>query len=59
MTSAFFDAWLVHRSGPNKTDGDRRALLYSYQPKGHPHALELHRTFRDSEAAKNAKINDD
>ena len=37
---AFFDAWLVHRSGPNTTDGDRRALLYSYQPAGNPHARE-------------------
>jgi hypothetical protein len=37
---AFFGAWLVHRSGPNKTDGDRRALLYSYQPAGNPHARE-------------------
>ena len=58
-TVAFFGAFLVHRSLPNRSAGDRRALLYSYQPKGHPHALELHRTFRDSEAAKNAKINDD
>ena len=38
---AFFGAWLVHRSGPNKTDGDRRALLYSYQPAGNPHSREL------------------
>jgi hypothetical protein len=58
-TVAFFGAFLVHRSLPNRSAGDRRALLYSYQPKGHPHALELHRAFRDTEAAKNAKINDD
>lgn len=46
-TVAFFGAFLVHRSLPNRTEGDRRALLYSYQPHGHPHALELHRLFRD------------
>jgi len=44
---AFFGAFLVHRSLPNTSDRDRRALLYSYQPAGHPHALELHRLFRD------------
>jgi len=46
-TVAFFGAFLVHRSLPNTSDRDRRALLYSYQPHGHPHALELHRLFRD------------
>jgi hypothetical protein len=51
-TVAFFGAFLVHRSLPNTTDGDRRALPYSYQPKGHPHALELHRLFRESAAVK-------
>lgn len=44
---AFFGPFLVHRSLPNTSDRDRRALLYSYQPRGHPHALELHRLFRD------------
>ena len=38
---AFFGAFLVHRSLPNRSDRDRRALLYSYQPAGHPHMLEL------------------
>ena len=38
---AFFGAFLVHRSLPNRTDGDRRALLYSYQPAGQPSGLEL------------------
>ena len=44
-TVAFFGAFLVHRSLPNRTDGDRRALLYTYQPEGHPHTLELNRQF--------------
>jgi hypothetical protein len=42
-TVAFFGAFLVHRSLPNRSDGDRRALLYSYQPAGQPHMLELNR----------------
>ncbi|MDO8431726.1 MAG: phytanoyl-CoA dioxygenase family protein [Candidatus Binatus sp.] len=37
----FFGPFLVHRSAPNRTDKDRRALLYSYQPAGHPHLGEL------------------
>jgi ectoine hydroxylase len=37
----FFDAFLVHRSGANRSDKDRRALLYSYQPAGFPHSREL------------------
>jgi ectoine hydroxylase-related dioxygenase (phytanoyl-CoA dioxygenase family) len=45
-TAAFFGAFLVHRSLPNRTDGDRRALLYSYQPVGHPHMLELNALIR-------------
>ena len=40
-TVAFFGAFLVHRSLPNRSGGDRRALLYSYQPAGHPPLLEL------------------
>jgi hypothetical protein len=43
---AFFGAFLAHRSLPNRSDRDRRALLYSYQPEGQPHAIELHRLFR-------------
>ena len=38
---AFFGLFLVHRSLPNRSDADRRALLYSYQPSGHPHLREL------------------
>jgi hypothetical protein len=45
----FFDAWVVHRSGSNKTDGDRRALLYSYQPAGAPHGRELLRAMREKQ----------
>ncbi len=36
----FFGPFLVHRSLPNRTDGDRRALLFSYQPSGHRHMRE-------------------
>jgi hypothetical protein len=38
---AYFGAFLVHRSLPNKSSEDRRALLYSYQPAGHPHLSKL------------------
>jgi len=38
---AFFGPFLVHRSLPNRSDDDRRALLYSYQPAGHPHLSQL------------------
>ena len=38
---AFFGPFLVHRSLPNKSGDDRRALLYSYQPPGHAHLREL------------------
>jgi ectoine hydroxylase len=39
----FFGAFLVHQSLPNKSDKDRRALLYSYQPAGYPHSREYFR----------------
>jgi ectoine hydroxylase-related dioxygenase (phytanoyl-CoA dioxygenase family) len=39
----FFGAFLVHRSLPNRTNADRRALLYSYQPAGFPHTVEITR----------------
>jgi hypothetical protein len=32
---------LVHRSAPNATDHDRRALLYSYGPSEHRHMSEI------------------
>jgi ectoine hydroxylase-related dioxygenase (phytanoyl-CoA dioxygenase family) len=38
---AFFGPFLVHRSKPNTSGDDRRALLYSYQPPGNPHSREL------------------
>lgn len=50
-TVAFFDAFLVHRSLPNLSDRDRRALLYTYQPRGNPHAVEIHQMFRVADAA--------
>jgi ectoine hydroxylase len=50
-TVAFFGAFLVHRSLPNDSGRDRRALLYSYQPAGHPHGAELNRLIRKSQNA--------
>lgn len=35
-----FGAYLAHATGPNRTDKDRRALLYSYHPAGNTHSLE-------------------
>jgi hypothetical protein len=43
---AFFGSLLVHRSLPNTSGNDRRALLYSYQAAGNPHARELPRPFK-------------
>ena len=37
----FFGSFLVHKSLPNRSDHDRRALLYSYQPAGMPHNAEV------------------
>jgi len=51
----FFGAFLVHRSLPNRSDRDRRALLYSYQPAGQPHAVELNRYFRESRSERLAE----
>jgi len=45
-TVVYFNAFLVHRSLPNTSDKDRRALLYSYQPAGNPHAREIPRPFK-------------
>jgi len=36
----FLHAMVVHRSAPNASDHDRRALLFSYQPAGYPHSRE-------------------
>ncbi len=40
-SAVFFGAFLVHRSLPNRSGEERRALLYSYQPAGHPHLRDL------------------
>jgi ectoine hydroxylase-related dioxygenase (phytanoyl-CoA dioxygenase family) len=37
----FFGSFLVHRSAPNLSSQDRRALLYSYQPAGQKHLREM------------------
>jgi len=37
----YFGPFLVHRSGPNRSDRERRALLFSYQPPGCPDMREL------------------
>ena len=42
-TVAFFGPFLVHRSLFNRSNADRHALLYSYQPIGQPHLRELTR----------------
>jgi hypothetical protein len=44
----FFGPLLVHKSEPNRSDKDRRALLYSYQPSGLSHALTLFRKQREA-----------
>ena len=48
----FFGAFLVHRSLPNRSDADRRALLYSYQPAGHPHGRVLNGLINASRSAR-------
>jgi ectoine hydroxylase-related dioxygenase (phytanoyl-CoA dioxygenase family) len=48
----FFGPFLVHRSAPNRSDRERRALLWSYQPPGHPHMLDL---LRRAAAEREAK----
>jgi hypothetical protein len=48
----FFGSFLVHRSLPNRSAFDRRALLFSYQPAGYPHVTELDR--RRAAAKKSA-----
>jgi hypothetical protein len=40
-TVLYFGSFLVHRSSPNRSARERRALLYSYQPHGWPSSLEL------------------
>jgi len=45
-TVVYFNSFLVHRSLTNTSEQDRRALLYSYQPAGNPHAREIPRPFK-------------
>jgi len=47
----FFGPFLVHRSLPNLSGADRRALLYSYQPAGYQHMRDL--TWRQSRPQEN------
>jgi len=42
----WFGSLLAHQSATNESDKQRRALLYSYQPPGHPHTLESMRKLR-------------
>jgi hypothetical protein len=45
----YFGPFLVHRSAPNRSDRERRALLFSYQPPGAPDMRDLLRaTFAQS-----------
>jgi hypothetical protein len=46
-----FGPRLVHRSMPNTSGSDRRALLYSYQPAEYRHSLEFLRERWAAEAA--------
>lgn len=39
-TVVLFPTLMVHRSDPNRSDRDRRALLLLYQPAGRPHLNE-------------------
>lgn len=48
----FFGPLLVHTSEPNRSERERRALLYSYQPNGFEHALTLMRRQRGVRANK-------
>ena len=49
-----FGAFLAHATGPNTTDRDRRALLYSYQPAGYPHSLEALRELMGRKPGRDA-----
>jgi len=48
----FFGPLLVHRSGSNQSDRDRRALLYTYQPAGLRTQLENTRRWAEVERAR-------
>jgi phytanoyl-CoA hydroxylase len=51
-TVIYFGPFLVHRSLPNRSGADRRALLYSYQPAGYPHARVLNRLVQGETVAR-------
>ena len=40
-TVVFFGPFLAHTSAPNTSTSERRALLYSYQPPGRRHMLDV------------------
>jgi ectoine hydroxylase-related dioxygenase (phytanoyl-CoA dioxygenase family) len=42
-TVVWFGPLLVHKSEPNRSEKERRALLYSYQPEGFTHSFEIAR----------------
>ena len=48
-----FGSFLVHRSDPNRSALQRRALLFSFQPAGHPTMVES--LYAASEARRRAK----
>ena len=39
---------MVHQSTPNRSDTQRRALLFSYQPAGYPTMIESLRRLADN-----------
>jgi ectoine hydroxylase len=39
----WFGPLLVHKSEPNRSSSERRTLLYSYQPHGFAHSLDIYR----------------
>ena len=54
---AFFGSLLVHRSAPNSTEGDRRTLLYSYQPAGRQRSFEFLERLLSARAQSTTPIN--
>ena len=52
----FFGSLLAHRSLPNTSGRDRRALLYSFQPAGNPTTLEIHRVRQQPAAPGEARV---
>ena len=52
----FFGPLLVHKSEPNQSSRERRTLLYSYQPNGLTHSLELFKREREMRAADREKL---